>query len=337
MLDILVGGFYGDEGKGKVASYLGLKGGYTLAVRTGSINAGHTVNYQGRTWKIRVIPSAFVNPNVKLALGPGLLTSIEQLEKELEETNSKSRILIDPHVGIITKAEVLEEQRDEFLMKIIGSTGQGVGTAESKRVLRKLRLAKDFRELESVIGDVPETIIETIREGNSVIAEGTQGTYLSLFHGEYPFVTSRNTTAGGVLSEAGVGPKYVRDVIVVFKSFVSRVGEGYLEGELPREKAEEMGLVEKGTVTGRPRRVAPFNISLAKRAVRLNSATQVAITKLDAIFKQDKHVRDYSKLSAGSRNWIENIENELKVPVTLIGTGEDSLDMIDLRKEKLGE
>jgi len=113
-------------------------------------------------------------------------------------------------VGIITKAEVLEEQRDEFLMKIIGSTGQGVGTAESKRVLRKLRLAKDFRELESVIGDVPETIIETIREGNSVIAEGTQGTYLSLFHGEYPFVTSRNTTAGGVLSEVGVGPKYAR-------------------------------------------------------------------------------------------------------------------------------
>ncbi|AWR99481.1 adenylosuccinate synthetase [Metallosphaera hakonensis] len=337
MLDILVGGFYGDEGKGKIASYLGLKGGYSLVVRTGSINAGHTVKYNEKTWKIRILPSAFVNPQVKLALGPGALTSVEQLEKELNDTRSSDRFIMDPHVGIITQKEIEEEREDEYLMKVIGSTGQGVGMSEAKRILRKLKLAKEFRELEKYIADVPETILSSIENEEKVLAEGTQGTYLSLFHGEYPFVTSRNTTSGGVLSEVGVGPKYVKDIIVIFKSFVTRVGEGYLENELPKEKAEELGLIERGTVTGRIRRTAPFNLSLAKKAIRINSATQVAITKLDALFNDAKGVKEYSKLPKEARKWIENLEEELKTPVTIIGTGEDALDTIDLRKEKVGD
>ncbi|MEL9969358.1 MAG: adenylosuccinate synthetase [Metallosphaera sp.] len=337
MLDILVGGFYGDEGKGKIASYLGLKGKYNLAVRTGSINAGHTVSYSGKTWKIRIIPSAFVNPEVKLALGPGALTSLTQLEKEIKETNSLERTFIDPHVGIITEQEIVEERNDEYIMKVIGSTGQGVGIAEAKRVLRKLRLAKDFPELEKLIVNVPEMILDKIERGERVLAEGTQGTFLSLYHGEYPFVTSRNTTAGGILSEIGVGPKYVDQVIIIFKSFVTRVGEGYLENELPLDKAKEMGILETGTVTGRIRRVAPFNVNLAKRAIKFSSATQVAITKLDSAFKDAKGVRDYSKLPYNAKQWIENLEDELKVPITLIGTGEDSMDIIDLRSEKIGE
>jgi adenylosuccinate synthase len=71
----------------------------------------------------------------------------------------------------------------------------------------------------------------------------------------------------------GIGPKKVGDVIVVFKSYVTRVGAGPLEGELTLEEAVRRGWVEYGTVTGRPRRVAPFNIELARRAVMLNSAT----------------------------------------------------------------
>ncbi len=98
-----------------------------------------------------------------------------------------------------------------------------------------------------------------------------------------------------------------------------------------------MGLVERGTVTGRMRRAAPFNLTLAKRAIQINSATQVAITKLDALFKDAKGVREYSKLPGEAKRWVENVENELGVPVTLIGTGEDALDTIDLRKEKMGD
>ncbi len=337
MLNILVGGFYGDEGKGKVASYLGIADSPTYAVRTGSINAGHTVVFGGRSWKIRILPSAFVNNKTKLALAPGALTSIEQLFYEIQITNSEGRVVVDPHVGIITKKEIDDERNDENLMKVVGSTGQGVGYAEMRRVLRLLKIAKDYKELERYLGNVPDLIIGELEKGNLVWVEGTQGTFLSLYHGEYPYVTSRNSTSSGVLSELGIGPKYVNEVLVVFKAYVTRVGNGYLEGEMSEEEAAKLGLLEIATVTGRKRRVAPFNVKLAKEAIRINSATQVAITKIDALFKEAYKVREYEKLPQEAKKWIEEIEAELKTPVTLIGTGEDSLDMIDLRKDKIGE
>jgi adenylosuccinate synthase len=337
MLNILVGGFYGDEGKGKIASYLSLKDSPHIAIRTGSINAGHTVCYNNNKWKIRIIPSAFVNKSTKLILGPGALTSKAELIKELKETNSEDRFFMDYHVGIITEKEIYEERNDENLMKSVGSTGQGVGYAEAKRILRILKLAKDYPELSKYTIDVPNTLIEEIEKGSEILAEGTQGTYLSLYHGEYPYVTSRNTTSSGILSEIGIGPKYVKDVIIVFKSFVTRVGNGPLEGELNEEEAEKLGLIEIATVTGRKRRVAPFNVKLAKKAIQLNTATQVAITKLDALFKDAYKLREYEKLPSEAKKWIEDLEDQLKVPITLIGTGEDAMDTIDLRKEKLGE
>ena len=334
MLSIVVGGFYGDEGKGKVVAYLGLKDSLALSVRTGSINAGHTVTYMGRTWKVRIVPSAFVNRSTKLALGPGALTSLEVLFREIKETDSEDRLYVDAHAGIITEEERKEEQADEYLMKVIGSTGSGTGVAEAKRVLRKLKLAGSFEELKRFLADVPGMIIDNIERGKDVLIEGTQGTFLSLYHGDYPYVTSRNATASGVLSEAGIGPKYVDEVIVVFKSYVTRVGEGPLEGELSWDEAVKLGMAEIATVTGRKRRAAPFNFDLAKKAVKVNSATQVAITKLDVLFPAAKGVKEYSKLPPEARKWIDEVESQLKVPVTLIGTGEDALDMIDLRREK---
>jgi len=336
MLNILIGGFFGDEGKGKVAAYLALKDSPSLSVRTGSINAGHTVTYMGKQWKVRIIPSAFVNKSTYLGLGPGALTSIDVLMNEAKETTALDRMYIDPHVGIITENEIKEERSDDHLMKTVGSTGQGVGYAEVKRVLRKLKLAKDYDILSKYITKIPELIIEKLEKNENILVEGTQGYYLSLYHGEYPYVTSRNTSASGVLSEIGVGPKYVDHVTVIFKSYVTRVGEGPLEGEVSWEEAEKLGIAEVATVTGRKRRSAPFNIKLAKEAVRVNSATQIAITKLDSLFKDAKGVREYSKLPAEAKKWIDQIEEELKVPITLVGTGEDALDMIDLRNEKLG-
>ena len=336
MLNILIGGFFGDEGKGKVAAYLALKDSPSLSVRTGSINAGHTVTYMGKQWKVRIIPSAFINKSTYLGLGPGALTSIDVLMNEAKETAALDRIYIDPHVGIITENEIKEEKSDEYLMKVVGSTGQGVGHAEAKRILRKLKLAKDYDILSKYIVKIPELIIEKLERNESILVEGTQGYYLSLYHGEYPYVTSRNTSASGVLSEIGIGPKYVDHITVIFKSYVTRVGEGPLEGEVSWEEAEKLGIAEVATVTGRKRRSAPFNIKLAKEAVRVNSATQVAITKLDSLFKDAKGVREYSKLPTEAKKWIDQIEEELKVPITLIGTGEDALDMIDLRNEKLG-
>lgn len=336
MLDILVGGFYGDEGKGKVATYLALKDKPEMAVRTGSINAGHTAVYNGVTYKLRSIPSAFINESTKLAIPPGALIKRDVLFKELDDTKTRNRLIIDEHTAVITDTEVEEENNNALLSKEVGSTKQGVGAAESKRVLRSLKLAKDYPDLKEFIKNVPNEIISCSDNGGRIQVEGSQGHLLSIYHGVYPYVTSRNTTSSGVLSDVGVGPSYVGNIIVIFKAFVTRVGSGPLEGEMKPEEAARLGMAEFGTVTGRQRRVAPFNVELAKSVIKINSANQASITKVDVMFKDAAKIREYSKLPEPAQAWIESIEKKIGVPVTLIGTGEDALDMIDRRKE-IGE
>ncbi|MEM2077145.1 MAG: adenylosuccinate synthetase, partial [Sulfolobales archaeon] len=83
---VVVGGFFGDEGKGKVVAYLAIKRRIQLAVRCGAINAGHTVVYRGRTWKLRSVPSAFIYPGAQLGIAAGSLIRLDVLFKEIEET-----------------------------------------------------------------------------------------------------------------------------------------------------------------------------------------------------------------------------------------------------------
>ena len=335
-LTVVVGGWFGDEGKGKVVSYLGLVDKPSICVRTGSINAGHTVNYNGRTWKLRILPSCFVNESTKLMIAPGALLKIDVLFREIEETGSRGRVWVDERAGVIEDRHVESERSNEYLMKVIGSTGQGVGAAMVDRVLRVLKTAKEFPELRGLITDVSREVNEELDRGGNVVIEGTQGTFLSLYHGTYPFVTSRDTTAAGIISEVGVSPRLVTDIILVFKAYVTRVGAGELPGELSMDEVIARGWAERGTVTGRPRRAAPFNLDLARRAVMLNRPTQIAITKFDALFPGARGKRRWSDLPVEARRWIEGIVEELRVPVTLIGTGEDSMDMIDLRREVMG-
>ncbi len=268
-----------------------------------------------------------------MLVSAGALYSIETFMKEVEVTKTSGRIGVDANSGIITPEHIRKEREDEFLMKVVGSTGSGVGTAMVDRILRLLKLARDFGELRPFITDVCSEVHDCIERGGRVLVEGTQGLYLSLYHGTYPYVTSRDVSASGVCSEVGVGPKDVDEVIVVFKSYVTRVGGGPLEGELPEEEAKRRGWMEIASVTGRKRRAAPFNYGLAERAIRINSATQIALTKLDALYPECKGVRDYDALPEGAKNFVEEIEEKLKVPVTIIGTGPSTLDVIDRRSE----
>lgn len=332
MITIVCGGFFGDEGKGKVAAYLGLRGSYRAAVRTGSVNAGHTVISGGRVWRLRLVPSAFLNQGLRLYIARGSLVRLDVLFREVEETGVRGRLCVDRGAGVIEERHVEAEARDSTL-RGIGSTFQGVGAAMSERVMRRLRLAGDFPELGDMVCDSVEDVLDLLDAGEEILAEGTQGLYLSLYHGTYPYVTSRDTSAAGILSEVGAGPGHVGHVIVVFKAYVTRVGEGPLPGELGREEIERLGIVEKGTVTGRLRRAAPFNPELARLAVRINRATQAAVTRIDALYRTAHRVREWEKLPREARAFVEEIESAIKVPVSLIGTGEEVEDMVDRRRE----
>jgi len=178
---------------------------------------------------------------------------------------------------------------------------------------------------------VSNSVNYALESNENVLVEGTQGTYLSLFHGGYPYVTSKDVTASGICSDIGIGPKKVDEVLVVFKAYVTRVGGGPLQNEISEEEAKRRGWLEFGSVTGRQRRSSPFDMDLAKKAIRINSATQLAVTKLDVLYPQSAGVREYAKLPAEAKKFIENIEGETGLKVTLIGTGPELYDVVDRR------
>jgi len=197
--------------------------------------------------------------------------------------------------------------------------------------MRVLKMAKEEDSLNSLIVDVPEEVNSALASNENVLVEGTQGTFLSLWHGTYPFVTSKDVTASGICADVGLGPKNVDEVIVVFKSYVTRVGTGPLAKELTLEEAESKGWSEFGTVTGRQRRAADFDFDLARRAIMLNSATQISITKLDVLFPECAGKTSYEEISDDAKSFIKNIEEKLNTPVTIIGTGPEINDVIDRR------
>ena len=328
---VVVGGFFGDEGKGKIISYLAKKDNPSIVVRGGAgPNSGHTIKDGSTTYKVRMLPSGFLNKNSRVMIGPGVVVNPQVFLKEIQEFGVSGRAFMDNNCGIIEQNH-LEQDSKGRLKEKIGSTGSGTGPANAERAMRTLKMAKDIDSLSSYIKDVPDEINSALKNKEDVLVEVTQVTHLSLWHGTYPFVTSKEVTASGICADIGLGPKNVDEVLVVFKAYLTRVGTGPMPGELRAEETEKKGWAEFGTVTGRLRRAAEFDFNLARRAVMLNSATQIAITKLDVRFPECSGVKSMSELSNNAKSFIKNIEEKLEVSVTLIGTGPLVDDVVDLR------
>lgn len=311
MIDIVVGGQAGDEGKGKISAYLSYKGDYDYCVRVGGPNAGHTVEFDGRTYTLKNIPSGFLNPHTKLVLGAGAYTKTEWLLNEVELTQTRDRLIIDPYAVLITEEQTTAERSASHFMQHIGSVGTGLGQAVRDRVERReIRFAKDDPRLKEFIADVPELLNESLGRGGHVLLEGTQGIKLSLLHGEYPFVTSRDTTASTFLGEAGLGPKSVRDVYAVFKPYITRVGPGPLEEELTDEDALNLYHTkghEIGSVSKRLRRIGAFEKRSAARAIMINGATKIAITHID-MFEGNDHIKSYEDFTSEAKAFLQSVK-----------------------------
>ncbi len=264
-------------------------------------------------------------------IGPGVPVETAILLNEIKETDSENRISVDCQCAMLEERHKTQECESDHLSNKIGSTKSGVGACNAERALRMVKLARQETGLRPYIADTVGEIHKALSNGHNLMVEGTQGTFLSLYHGTYPYVTSKDVTASQTCADVGIGPTDVDDVIIIFKAYVTRVGEGPLEGQLDREEVLRRGWMEHGTVTGRERRAAPFDFNLAKRAVQLNGATQIALTKLDVLYPSAKGARDYSDLPKEAREFVLAIERETNVPVTLIGTGPDEKDIIDKR------
>lgn len=330
--NVVVDGFYGDTGKGKIISYLALADDVAVVARAGvGPNAGHTVVKDGREYKLRMVPCGFVNPRAKMLIGAGVLVNPELVLKEVAETGIEKRFGIDPQCAIIEPKHIQLDQTDSNLKNTVKTTGTGTGPCNADRVMRVAKMAHQIPELKKYIADVPAIVNKALDDGRNLLIESTQGTFISLYYGQYPYVTSKDVCASAACSDVGIGPTRVTDVVMVLKSYVTRVGGGELDGEISHEEAKKRGWDEYGTVTGRQRRAAPFDYNLARRAKMINGATMIGLTKLDILFPDCKGAKEYVELSAHAKAFIKKIEDEVKTPVSLIGTGPSIDELIDRR------
>ncbi len=139
--------------------------------------------------------------------------------------------------------------------------------------------------LRPMVRDTTVLVYHAAREGKEILFEGAQGTLLDLDMGTYPFVTSSHPVAGGCCIGSGIGPTAISEVMGIFKSYTTRVGEGPFPTELFDETGDYIRNAggEFGTVTGRPRRTGWFDAVIAKYAVRVNGLTEMVINKIDPL------------------------------------------------------
>ena len=326
----VVGGYWGDEGKGRVASFEARDS--TLVLRTtGGNNAGHTVYYEGKKIPLHLIPGGIVYPGIKAVICPGVVVNSEVL---LEEINllakyvpvSPANLLISDKAHIIMPYHIDIDKYQETIRgkKSIGTTKRGIGPCyedAAKRIgLRFQDLFLDKEDLKAkialtllfnfhifkkmkveysvdtlfeycmdvkkdlgyFIGDSDQIISETLKSGKKIVIEGAQAEHLDIIHGDYPNCTSSQCNPSGTLSGAGIGPTYVDKVIVVIKSYCSRVGNGPFPTEVTGNEADVIRNLghEYGTTTGRPRRCGWLDL------VALNTNrgyTNICLNHLDTI------------------------------------------------------
>jgi adenylosuccinate synthase len=186
--------------------------------------------------------------------------------------------LLDPKI-FREKLDLVVKEKNQILAKVY-----------NRLPLSAEKIAHDYLEvyaprMEPMISDTVGLVHDALESGLHVLLEGAQAVFLDLDHGTYPFVTSSNPVAGGACVGAGIGPRHIDRVVGIAKAYVTRVGSGPFPTELFGEQADD--LIERGHEYGvntkRRRRVGWFDAVTQRHAVRLNSLSELALTKMDIL------------------------------------------------------
>ncbi len=222
----------------------------------------------------------------------------------------------------------------------------------------ELRNLKEAFEVlgQTIVKDTPLVLQEFMHDNKKILIEGAQATLLDLDYGTYPFVTSSYTTVTGALQGLGIAPNKLTSCIGIAKAYCTRVGSGHFPAEDSSERGarlRERG-GEYGSITGRPRRCGWFSIPDLLYSSCINGFTCLNLTKLDVLDEEDSipvltkiqkngepefitmkgwktstlGIHDFAKLPNEARAYIEFIEKSVRVPITLIGTGQPREDII---------
>jgi adenylosuccinate synthase len=333
---VVVGGQFGSEGKGKIAACITQREQIDICIRCGGPNSGHSfVAENGVKYLVRQVPTGFVRPGTRLFIPAGALIDLEVLKSEIESLNLFPRVSVDRNAMIIEDMD-RKNEADLKLQERLSSTLCGVGSAAARRALRGtgVRLAQDVAPqvswLAPLLTDVSEQVNLALDRGRKVLVEGTQGFGLSLYHTqEYPKATCRDTTAAGFLSEVGLSPRLVSEIVIVFRTFPIRVAgpqAGRLRQEISWEQLQEESgyphpIQEITSVTQKVRRIGRFDWDLAAAAVRVNRPTKLAINGLDYLSYKNAGVTRLDQLDEKALAFMGRATRELKSPVALWAAG----------------
>ncbi len=334
-VDVVLGAFFGDEGKGKIIDYLSTKADVSLRCAGGN-NAGHTIVIAGKKFAMHLIPSGIFSGATTI-IGNGVVIDPKVLLEEIntikEAGFNTDKLLISDKAHVIfnyhQEYDLLEE--DMRGKNKIGTTKRGIGPCysdkmarfgirmedfvsnkfkellknniENKNKILKLydkptidykKTLKEYTEyanaLKPYVTDTVNFIHSALADGKRAVCEGAQATLLDIDFGTYPYVTSSNTTIGGILNGTGLNTHNIGRVYGVIKAYSSRVGEGPYVTELLDEtgdKIRELGH-EYGTTTKRPRRCGWLDLVALKYATQINGFTDIAMNHLDTVGKLDE-------------------------------------------------
>ncbi len=334
---VVVGGQYGSEGKGKVAATIAIEERIDVCIRCGGPNSGHSVGLpSGGDLVLRQLPTGVLRPGSRLLIAAGAVVDLDVLRRELDMLGlGQDRVGVDRNCVVIEGRD-RDTERAAGLRERLSSTLCGVGAAVARRVLRGPDVvlagaaAERERWLRPFITGVAGEASAAASAGRSVLVEGTQGFGLSLYHtASYPHATSRDTTAAAFLSEAGIGPTLVTNVVLVLRTFPIRVAgaqAGPLEQEITWDQLRaESGapgpLEETTTVTKMTRRVGRFEWPVVEAAACSNAPTEIAINGLDYLDYRNRGARRWEDLTPAARDFVARVERRLGAPVTRLGTG----------------
>lgn len=344
----IIGAQFGSEGKGAIVSHLAND--YGVHVRVGGPNAGHTIFHEGKEYKMQIIPCGWTNPHAKLVIGRGALVNMELLIQELEMVEQvmpvKGRLYIDAYAGVLDPKFAKKEGHTEGeLHQRIGSTGEGVGEARIARIQRnpeEFKQVKDVAEYYGLTRCLKDTVLHLaswhMYEKENILLEGTQGSGLSLIHGPWPYVTSADTNAAQLISDVGISPRWLNQIMLVARTYPIRVAgnSGPLTNEISWDKlSDRVGkqIIERTTVTKKVRRIGEWDYDLIGRAVMINQPTSIVLTFLDYLCPQDEGKTKMAQLSNQAIRFIDQVEYTTGCPVSIVKTGQGNECIIRKRED----
>lgn len=336
---IVQGGQWGSEGKGMVAAAMCENMGIDFAVRTGAVNAGHTVYHKGKVYKMQQLPTGWTNPNTKLVIGAGAYINPNILMEELCIPEIENhRLVIDHRAGLHLGKHTLRSAESER-HHLIGATGKGC----SEAIVDKIKLRGNGGEIfvdwlkrnpNSGLHNINRADTEMILnnaydEGASILLEGTQGQLLDLHLGPYPYTTHKQCGPANWLSEAGMSPNLKLEIAMVVRTYPIRVAgnSGPMPGEISWSELAGMINVRLKIAGMKPRVDGAAVVQWNNEIERMANSGRFHLPVVG-----DRPNRDFHRWTDQSRLEYKEAVSELHAAVVMELGGMDSPIMKELSK-----